>query len=177
MELWCESGGEDNRPWLLDYARREMKITQILPCALALALVPILALANAAVPGPIIWQGALMGAESVARYSLSVGLVCIGVEAAIYRYLPRFKRPYRDSVVSNIVSTILGIPLAFLGLPFGDIIIVPTLVSIAIEGGIICAIEKPTRTQDGKSIFWPVVWANVLSNAMIFALLSWKMAR
>jgi hypothetical protein len=80
-----------------------------------------------------------------------------------------------------VVSSVLGIPLtflfAFLDIPFVDFIIVPTLASIAIEGGIIYAIEKPTRTKDGKSIFWPVVWANVLSNVVIFALIGWNLER
>jgi hypothetical protein len=154
-----------------------MKHARILSCTLAIAFIPGWVLACATVSGPIIWQGACMGPESIARYILSVGLVCIGMEAAIYRYLPRFKRPFYDSILSNAVSTVLGIPLTFLCIAFGDPIIVPTLASIAIEGVIIYAIEKPTRTKDGKSVFWPVVWANVLSNAMILALISWNLER
>jgi len=150
------------------------KVSRAFLYCLALLFVPGTVLANTALPGPIVWQG-VVGADSIVRYILAVGLVCVGIEAAIYRYLPRFEHPYRDSIVANSISTVLGIPLAFLGLPFGDIIIIPTLASIISEGTIICFMERSGRMQHGKSIFWPVFWSNILSNAMIFGLLIWKL--
>ncbi len=152
-------------------AKKAMSLRRNILLSLGCLSIPAISLANVSVPGPIVWQGAYMGAESIVRYIASVGLICIGLEGAIYHYLSRYKHPYRDSIVSNVVSTILGIPLAILAVPFDDIFIIPTLASIVIEGGVICAMERRTRTEDGKSIFWPVVWANVLSNALIFALI------
>jgi len=91
-----------------------MKTSRALLCCLALLFVPGIVLANTALPGPIIWQG-VIGADSIVRYILAVGLICVGV------------------------------------------------------------MERSGRMPHGKSMFWPVFWANILSNAMIFGLLIWKL--
>jgi hypothetical protein len=140
---------------------------------LILGLFPTVAAANTIIPAPLVWLG-ITDADSVFRYILSVTLVCVGVEAAIYKYYPQFKHPIRDSVVANAVSTVFGIPLAFVGAMMGDPFIIATVLSVIIEYIVIERMETKNGTEPCRSIIWPVFLANLVSNAMIFVLLMWK---
>ena len=139
-----------------------------------LGLVPAVATANTIIPAPLVWLG-ISGAENVFRYILSVTLICVGVEAAIYKYFPRFQHPIRDSIVANVVSTICGVPLAIMSaVMLNDPFIIATGLSIVIEFIVIDQMEKANRKAEKKSFLWPVILANVVSNAMIAVLLVWK---
>lgn len=127
--------------------------------------------ANSAVPGPIIlFAGTLTVAPL--QWIAATMFMCIGVEAAIYRYVGLFRRPILASIVANAVSLVLGFPLAILGAVDPTWVILPTAVSIISEGIVLDflpgSIGLTSETQKLKSKFWRVViFANVATNVLM----------
>jgi len=144
-----------------DYRQKGVLLTLIL-------LAPVAAWANSIIPSPLIWQGVFMGPDSIIRYLLSVTLICVGVEAAIYKYHLQFQHPMRDSIVANLVSTVVGIPAGFFSAMAEEPFLIATTLTIAVE---VIVIRK---MENKRSIVWPVIWANLVSNVMIMTLLIWK---
>lgn len=129
-----------------------------------------LARADSGIPGPAIWA---FGSQTVSmvQWVVVTMAMCISVEWAVYRYFRRFRRPLAASAFSNTVSLVVGIPLAFLGALDPTWFLLPTVVSIGVEYHAIAAIGRHVlKDPDGRFAF-PVLFANVVSNAMLAGLL------
>jgi hypothetical protein len=133
-------------------------------------VVPGPAHADSGIPGPALWA---FGSQTVsmAQWLAVTMAMCVSVEWAAYRYTGRFRRPFLASAVSNTVSLLAGIPLAFLGAVDPTWFILPTVVSIGVEYMTIAAMANQVLADPDGRVGWPVVWANVLSNLMLVGLL------
>ena len=138
-------------------------------------LCPANAQANSAIPGPLIIVGmSLYGRDPLAvlQWVAATMFMCIGIEGAIYYYLGLFVRPYVASALANIISLVLGIPLVLIGIVDPTLVVIPTILSIAIELLVLGRFRLQPAPQEGnvagmRRIAWPAIGANILTNALL----------
>ena len=105
-------------------------------------------------------------------------LMCVLVEGAIYRYTMRFRRPFLASLGANAISLLAGIPLAFLAVLDPTWFVLATAVSILVEYYFLRGrIGRFVLVQGKLLSFWPVLWANVVTNVLMVAYLWFAIGR
>jgi hypothetical protein len=133
---------------------------------IALVFCPGTIFANSGIPGPLIYYaGGLF--ESPARWIAVNMAMCILVEAAIYRYVQTYKRPLLASIGANVVSLVVGIPLALLGLFDPTMFLVPTVASIFVEYYFLRSIARFVLVPGKPVTLPPVVWGNIVTNLIM----------
>jgi hypothetical protein len=137
--------------------------------ALYLILVPI-AWGNTGVPGPLMHYGSSLSVSPWQWIVVTMSM-CIGVEAAVYRYSRQYKRPLCASVYANFITLVLGIPLGLLGAVDPTWFVLPTLASIVLEYWAIRGRKGWFETAPGAITASPIIWGNLLSNAILVGLL------
>jgi hypothetical protein len=133
------------------------------------------AYANSAIPGPLLIVEWASSADPL-RWIAVTMLMCIGIEGAIYHYKNLFIHPYIACTVANVVSLLMGVPLAIFGAFDPTLVIGPTILSIWIEILVLRRFKPKPESEGGprdfkKSISRPAVIANVLTNLVLLAFL------
>ena len=122
---------------------------------------------NAGIPGPLILAfGSILDSRSLVQWLAASMFMCVGIEAAIYRYYSLFAAPLRNSFTANVISLIAGIPLAFLGAVDPTGFVMPTVISIYVEW-----LYLRFRLRDAvpkRKAFIVVIGANVLTNIILY---------
>ena len=137
---------------------------------------PRIAQANAGITSDLVFQG-IQYSSNVLLWLLAAMSMCIGVEAAIYAYAGCVRNPIRTSAIANTVSLIAGIPLALLFALLADgfeiydsvfvLVVLPTLVSIGIEGFVVSWRAKPGIPHRRLRAWAVAIVANVLTNIIL----------
>lgn len=130
--------------------------------------------ANSGIPGPLIWFISAQ-ADSAIQWLLATMLMCVGIEGAIFHYLKLLRRPYLASLVANLVSLVLGIPLGIIGIIDPTFFILPTILSILIEYYVLKCFNAPPEATKQRKLFFPVVGSNILTNIMLVVYIFWKL--
>ncbi len=138
-------------------------------------LLPATVLANTAIPGTLIWFGGMMTVAPWQWVSACM-VMCIAVEGAIYRYLQLFSKPFLVSGVLNLLSLLLGIPLALVGVIDPSWFLLPTLLSALSEGFLARHLPRLFKAQAAREIgrgemYGRVLLANLVSNFIMFGYL------
>ena len=128
--------------------------------------------ANAGVPGPlIVYFGTSLAhfkPNLLWQWLIATMFMCVGIEAAIYKYLNLFKYPVRYSLIANIISLFAGIPLSLIGIIDPTWFVVPTMISIYVEW--LYLKNKLNNPGELKcNPFAAVVGANILTNIILYS--------
>lgn len=150
---------------------RHRRLLLLLPATLW----PIPTLANTGIPGPMMFAfGSQM--EASGRWLICTMVMCIGVEAAIYRYMGLFNRPVWTSAYLNFLSLLLGVPLGFLGAFDPTWFVLPTIASALSEGWLASHLParlgiRLSKPVSHRSIYGRVFLANLVSNVIMLVYL------
>jgi hypothetical protein len=130
------------------------------------------AIANSGIPGPIMWSASALTTNPL-QWVAATMLMCVGIEGVIYRYAGLFRRPFLVSLIANVISLIIGVPLALLGAIDPTWFVLPTIVSIIFEGLVIRWLPQslqavnPATPESRRRIFRAVIWSNILTNLIM----------
>ena len=135
-----------------------------------LLVVPVGANANVGIPGPLIHYGA-SGSVDPLLWIVVTMVMCVTVEALVFRYSGQYRRPFLASLFVNVVSLLAGLPLGLLGAIDPTWFVLPTIASIFVELFVIRVSAKWSERAQGSIKSSPVFWANVLTNIILLGLL------
>ena len=133
--------------------------------------------ANSGIPGQLIVAGASVTVNPL-QWVVVTMLMCILVEGSIYQYAGLFKRPILASTIANFASLLAGFPLAILGEFDPTHLVLPTIVSILVEGFVLRRLPasvglSKTATPGRGKVYGTVIAANVVTNLIMVAYLFW----